>query len=120
MSPTSTNSTPDAPVPDGESRRAQDQDVPANSSDSESSFSDWHSSPLSYHKTSCQGNVLLFRASIAGTERDVGGKYMCLKQENTAGVIVIFTSRSQKVSFVFLTYISLMEEKKRKFSGSIC
>lgn len=32
--------TPDAPVPDGGTRSAEDQDVAANSSDSESSFSD--------------------------------------------------------------------------------
>lgn len=32
--------TPDAPVPDGGTRSAHDQDVPGNSSDSESSFSD--------------------------------------------------------------------------------
>lgn len=40
VSLTSANSTPDAPVPDGGTRSAQDQDAPANSSDSESSFSD--------------------------------------------------------------------------------
>lgn len=39
------DSTPDAPLPDGGRRSAEDQDVAANSSDSESSFSDWRLSP---------------------------------------------------------------------------
>lgn len=34
------DSTPDAPVPDGATGGAEDQDVAATSSDSESSFSD--------------------------------------------------------------------------------
>lgn len=49
---TSVHSTPDAPVPDGGT--GQDQDVAATSSDSESSFSDWHSSPPLHHPLSPQ------------------------------------------------------------------
>lgn len=41
VSTTAGHSTPDAPVPDGGMRSAEDQDVAATSSDSESSFSDW-------------------------------------------------------------------------------
>lgn len=39
---TADDSQPDAPVPDGAATSAEDQDVAATSSDSESSFSDWY------------------------------------------------------------------------------
>lgn len=51
------DSTPDAPVPDGGPRSAEDEDAAATSSDSESSFSDWHLSP--------SPQSFLSRASIA-------------------------------------------------------
>lgn len=38
--PSDSDSTPDAPVPDGGTGSAEDQDVAGTSSDSESSFSD--------------------------------------------------------------------------------
>ena len=48
---TADDSTPDAPVPDGGARSTDDPDVAATSSDSESSFSDWHL-PLPHCKAS--------------------------------------------------------------------
>lgn len=71
---TADDSTPDAPMPDEGTRSSEDQDDAATSSDSESSFSDWHLSAVHATRTaSCKGHPSLFWAPVVlHSDREVG------------------------------------------------